>query len=87
VLENTENVMHAAVRVRNHNAQPPRLLCERSGPHEVTIHYSSQRRMCALAKGIVRGIAGHFKEAVSLSEPQCMHKGDPSCKLVVQRLS
>jgi predicted hydrocarbon binding protein len=85
VLENTENVMHAAVRVRNHNAQPPRLVCERVGPHEVVINYSSQRKMCALAKGIVKGIAGHFKEAVSISEPQCMLKGDPTCKLVVHQ--
>ncbi len=87
VLENTENVMHAAVRVRNHNAQPPRLVCERVGPHEVVINYSSQRKMCSLAKGIVRGIALHFKEAVAISEPQCMHKGDPSCKFVVQQQS
>src|SRR6185369_7782403 len=47
VLENTERVMHSAVRVRNHNAQPPRLICERLGPQEVVINYSSQRKMCS----------------------------------------
>ena len=49
------------------------------------ISYSSQRKMCALAKGIVKGIASHFKEAVSITESQCMLKGDPTCKLVVHQ--
>ena len=85
VIENTERLIHAAVRVGNPGASPPVLECIRTTRDELQIMYSSQRQMCSLAKGIVKGLASHFGETVSLAEDACMHKGDPFCALRVVR--
>lgn len=84
VVEHTEEVIHRVVRLRNPGAHPPHLQSRRLSPQAVEIRYNSPRRLCALAKGICRGIARHHNEAVQIDEPQCMHAGADACLLVVQ---
>jgi hypothetical protein len=83
-LENTEDTIHHVVRMRQKNAAPPALRCLRRGPKEVTIIYTSARKMCAVAKGITRGVAKHYGEAIQISEPECMHAGRPACRISVR---
>ncbi|MEI8019382.1 MAG: heme NO-binding domain-containing protein, partial [Schlesneria sp.] len=74
VIEHTEKLLHAAVRVGNPGATPPVLECIRTTEEEVQILYSSERQLCSLAKGLVNGIARHFDETVSVNEEACMLK-------------
>jgi predicted hydrocarbon binding protein len=84
VLENVEQTAHRAVRLEKTGAAPPYLQTERSGEHEVTIHYTSARRLCHVAKGIVQGLARHFGEEIAIAEPACMHRGAEQCRLTVR---
>lgn len=84
LLLNTENTIHRVVRLRSH-ADPPQIRCESNGPDQVTILYSSPRRLCVLARGLIRGVARHYSEAVTIAEPTCMLRGDSTCELVVRR--
>lgn len=84
LIENTEDVIHKAVRVQNPGADPPRLQCSRPGKEEVVIIYSSPRKMCALARGIAKGVANHYGEKVSIAEPRCMLRGSPNCEIQVR---
>lgn len=86
VLEHTEETIHRVVRTRQPGALPPRLTTRRTGAREVHINYESERRLCAVARGIVRGVAGHFGQKVKLRDLACMHRGDPSCVIAVQLL-
>jgi len=86
LIEHTEETIHKAVRRDNPAASPPQLKCARKGPGEVIIHYGSRRRMCGIAKGIVRGLARHYGEKVSLAEPTCLMKGGAECQIVVKKL-
>ena len=45
--------------------------------------YTSNRRLCALAKGIVRGVAAHYGERILVFDAACTFSGDPHCELVV----
>lgn len=81
VIENTEGTIHSVVRVQNPGAKPPRLRTVRLDPEEVVLIYDSTRQMCGFAKGIGKGLAKHFKETLSISETQCMHKGASSCEI------
>lgn len=81
VIENTEKLIHSAVRVGNPGAKPPVLECIRTTPEELQLIYSSERQLCVLARGIVTGLARHFGETVSISEDACMSRGDPFCLL------
>jgi hypothetical protein len=83
VIENTEPLIHAAVRVGNPGARPPVLDVVRTSADELRIIYTSERKLCRLAKGILAGIARHFGESISVTDEACMHHGDPFCALHV----
>lgn len=87
VLEYTESAIHAVVRRQSPGAQPPQLQCVRVSATEVRVTYASSRQMCAVAKGIIRGIAGQFGERIVLKETACMLKGAPKCDLSVRLVS
>jgi predicted hydrocarbon binding protein len=40
--------------------------------------------MCAVAKGIVRGVAKHHGESVTITEAECMLTGGKECRLAVR---
>jgi hypothetical protein len=84
VIEHTEETIHKVVRARNPGAAPPELQCSRPSKDEVVITYASPRRMCAIAKGIARGLAAHYDETVRVGERACMLKGDPECRITVR---
>ena len=87
LIEHTEEVIHRVVRTRQPGARPPSLDVKRIGPDEIVVHYQSPRRLCAVARGIVRGVAKHFGERVLVSDDQCMLTGDRLCALRVRRHS
>ncbi len=74
LLENTERIMHGAVRRLNSTANPPILSVAKVNPNLLIIDYYSKRRMGSLAVGIIRGIATFYDELdkiqiTSLSDP------------------
>jgi predicted hydrocarbon binding protein len=83
-LENTEETIHRVVLIKDKAAKPPEIHCERVSPAEVVIRYSSQRKMCAVARGIARGVADHYGERVEIGEPSCMLRGDAECRIHVR---
>jgi predicted hydrocarbon binding protein len=85
VIEHTEDEIHRVVRLHNRDAHPPDLKCIRTSADEVIIHYSSQRKMCDVAKGIAKGLAKFYEESISVSESTCMLKGDPTCTIMIRR--
>ena len=85
-LENTEATIHQVVRSRNATARPPTLRCRRVGAQTLVVTYGSPRRLCAVARGIIRGLAQHFGEKVEITEPDCMLEGRPTCQIQVQRV-
>jgi hypothetical protein len=84
VLEHTEATIHTVVRQKNAGAEPPELVSERRNPGEVVITYRSARKMCDVAKGIIKGMAEHYNEQVAITESSCMLKGDAACVISVK---
>jgi hypothetical protein len=85
LLENTEGTIHKAVRIRDKKAQPPKLICTRLSPDQVRIVYTSPRRLCFVAKGLIRGVAKYYGEEVTVTESSCMHKGAAQCEILVKK--
>lgn len=83
-LENTEETIHRVVRIKEPSAQPPALRCERLSDNEVVVRYTSPRRLCAVARGIIRGVAAHYQDRVEITEPSCMLRGDAECQIHVR---
>lgn len=84
LVQHTEELIHAMVRVEQPGAEPPVLETVRVGPQELHLVYSSRRRLCQLATGLVRGLARHFGETVEIEQPGCMLRGDPFCSFVIR---
>jgi len=82
VLENAENTIHRVVRMREPGALPPRLQAQRVAPNVISITYDSPRKLCAVARGIARGIAVQFGEQLTVVDQKCMHRGDRECVMV-----
>lgn len=87
VIEHTEETIHRVVRMRHPGAEPPRLHAQRTKPNEVVLTYDSPRRLCAVARGIVKGVAKQFEEVVTIDETKCMHHGDPACIMTFRKVA
>ncbi|MEA2463964.1 MAG: hypothetical protein QOJ98_1711 [Acidobacteriota bacterium] len=85
VIEHTEERIHKMVRVQHRGARPPYLSTTRRSEDEIVIHYSSERRLCAFAKGIALGIARHYGEKIAIRDLTCMHKGGRTCEILLTR--
>ena len=79
IIENTETFIHSAVRVGNPGAVPPVLDAIRVSENELQLLYSSDRKLCKLAIGIIKGLADHFQEVIEIHKDSCMLQGDPFC--------
>jgi Haem-NO-binding len=84
VLTHTEQTIHHVVRLRSVGAQPPALRCGRVGPDEVVLTYVSPRRLCAFARGLIRGVAGYYREHVVITETACTQRGAEACTISVR---
>jgi hypothetical protein len=82
VLENTEETVHRVVRLRNPGAEPPRLRVRRIAVDQVELTYDSPRRLCAVARGIARGVAKKFSEGLQITDRRCMLRGDSACVIL-----
>lgn len=83
LLCHTEEAIHRIVRHGQLGARPPVVRCRRLSADALHLTYESNRRLCPLAVGIMRGIARHYGEALSIRHPVCMLHGAPSCEFDV----
>jgi len=84
-LLRVEERIHELVRETIPGASPPRLHVHALRDHGVLVSYTSERRLCSVLEGLVRGTAAEFGDEVELEEIQCMHRGDPGCVFTVVR--
>jgi hypothetical protein len=75
-LLGVEERIHEVVRRTIPGAAPPRLDIVPLGEKDVSITYTSPRRLCALIVGLVSGVARHYGERVEIEQPLCMLRGD-----------
>jgi predicted hydrocarbon binding protein len=87
LIEHTEEVIHKLVRVDNPGAAPPYLSAKRTASDEVVLTYTSARKMCALARGLARGIAKHYRETVEINDDACMLRGDAECRMRIRTIA
>ncbi|MHB8470434.1 MAG: heme NO-binding domain-containing protein [Gaiellaceae bacterium] len=82
-LLRVESHIHELVRATLPGSAPPRLRATPLGETDVVVSYTSSRNLCDLAEGLIEGVAARYGEQVTIEQPQCMHRGDPTCALIV----
>jgi len=84
LVEHTESIIHAMVRIKNPGATPPVLETLRVNDRELQLIYRSPRRLCRLAAGLIRGMADRLGETIEVEETSCLNSGDPFCTFVIR---
>lgn len=85
VLEHAEQSFYRTIKRTVPEIDARVFTARRLRPDEVEVTYHSQRRLCALARGMIRGLADHFGEQVVVHEVECMLSGADRCKMIVTR--
>jgi hypothetical protein len=73
------DVIHPEVRKLYPGADVPDFSYDTSERDALTMVYTSPRRFCALAEGLIQGAASHFSERIAIAQSECMHRGDVRC--------
>jgi hypothetical protein len=83
-LLTVETPIHDVIRVALPDARPPQLAVTDLGEDGLEILYTSPRRICSMLRGLVEGTGRVYDERLEVEEPECMHRGDPACRVVVR---
>lgn len=75
-------VIHPEVRKLFPGADVPVFQFETKNQDQLVLGYSSHRRLCSFAEGLIEGAAEHYGEQVRIEQTQCAKRGDPKCTLV-----
>lgn len=86
LIANVETYIHAALRAKQLSTYtPPDLAAEWVGDDRVRVTYTSERELCALAKGLIRGVGNYYDERFEIEEETCMLDGGGQCEILVGR--
>ena len=78
------DIIHPEVRKLYPGAVVPEFGFPASEDGKLVMEYSSPRKLCAFAEGLLLGAGDHFGESVAIEQPCCMHRGDPQCRLEIE---
>lgn len=84
-VANTPNIIQPNLILLRPDMHLPKLLTLRYTPHKALLIYRSRRRMCALARGLIQGLADELNEKVTIDERRCMQRGDQECWIFVEQ--
>lgn len=79
-LRSIDGVIHTEVKKLYPDATPPRFTYADPEPDRLVIYYSSQRRLCHFAEGLIDGTAKHFGVAIAHQQSRCQLRGDDHCR-------
>lgn len=83
LLHSLDDVIHTEVRKLYPDSTVPQFAVADQGPDHWQLTYSSERRMCHLAEGLLLGFAGSRDIDATITHVSCQNLGDASCVLDV----
>ncbi|MBF0272234.1 MAG: heme NO-binding domain-containing protein [Magnetococcales bacterium] len=83
ILEHLQSHVLAPFANIESGVMPPDIRTYRLKHGEVAVAYVSRRKLCALLKGIIRGLGLFFQEPIAFKEHVCMLQEAPLCRMSV----
>jgi len=80
-LLSVDRIIHVEVRKLHPGAILPEFEYKDDSDNELTMYYTSPRKLCHVAEGLIAGAAKHFNTEYTLEHPDCMHDGAKACTL------
>ncbi len=82
-LKFTGMVHLVEIRKLYRDAQVPDFTCQDTGPGELVLRYTSQRRLCHLVEGLIDGVAAYYGVRTDHRQTLCQHRGDRVCEFLI----
>lgn len=82
-LLSVDEAIHVEVKKLFPNAVTPRFEYEDPSPEQLVMLYTSPRKLCTLAEGLLDGASDHFHSLITVHHSQCMHQGHSHCRLEI----
>jgi hypothetical protein len=76
-------VIHVEVKRLFPDSSPPAFEYENPCENQLVMHYHSNRKLCHLLRGLLKGVSKVFDTEITLDEPLCMHKGAEHCQFIL----
>jgi hypothetical protein len=73
------DVIHPEVRKLFPGAYVPEFDYDASQPDGLRISYTSKRRLCSFAEGLILGACDHYGETAQVTHQECMKSGSATC--------
>jgi len=73
-------IVYERVAAQDEDSDLPAVETEADGG-DVVVTYDSERKLCSVARGVVLGVADHYDDDVTITEPECARKGADRCRL------
>jgi hypothetical protein len=83
-LKTIDNYIHPEVLKLYPDAELPSFAAEMNGKNEMTLRYTSTRRLADFAIGLIRGAANHFGEDCEVSRVSELDDGDTAVIKIVR---
>ena len=80
-LESVHDVIHVEVKKLHPDTILPSFTYESDADNHLRMIYSSPRKLCHLAEGLIAGAAELFDEKIEMHQSACMHEGADTCHL------
>ncbi len=85
-LKAFEETTHRYVRAHTQGNPPEIKFLGFEADNIAAISYFSERKLCDLAKGMLKGFASLYNEEIEVTERRCLLKGAPHCELVLTKI-
>lgn len=66
------------------DARVPDFTCRDTGPGELVLEYTSERRLCHLVEGLIEGVAAYYGVRTEYRQTLCQHRGDRTCEFHIR---
>lgn len=83
-LMSIHGVIHNEVQKLYNEPSLPTIQCEQIAQDTMEMIYSSPRKLCHLAEGLILGAGIHYGHDIKLTHDRCMHDNHDSCRIEIK---
>lgn len=84
-LLSIESIIHVEIKKISPGCAPPNIKAKVIDDETLVVYYSSSRKLCSLAIGLIKGSSKIFGEKIDIEHGICMHDGNDHCELIVRK--
>lgn len=76
-------LVHKSAKSYSSQAVPPAFQYEDPSADKLVMLYNSNRKLCPLIHGLIKGVGERYGCAITVEEKTCMHKGASECRFEI----